>query len=791
MAYRPMKLSIPPTPDPLFIDSFGGIDYTNTKDLSRSPDGKNWRLDEQMTPEKRMGYKRIFPHSLGTGKVNGLFLFKRKDGSKVKLLHHGTKLYEWDDKDEYKPILVNKVLNGNFADSSNWSPFAEGFTVSANETTQTYSSMPYGAGITQSLGFNAIESHIYYACAKVKILNIADVNLSIHIFDSNSVYVTSGGVEPIDANYNMISCYGAGLDGSVDLNVINSLRYYGSNTLNIKEVVVLDLTEIFGEGNEPTKAYMDTMIGGMAWFEQSVGNPNLIHTGMADNSSKSFCMNDKLYIMDGTNYLAYDGTNVVDVSSIAYVPIITSVKTPDGASFEIDEPINLLSPFVIEAFNGTGVATTFKLFFPNTSFDELNVSPNATPIVGSVDGGVTWDKLETTHFTVNRTTGVITVATPANYPIGTSNIRFKYAVTLTGFADKIKKCRFFDVCYDRVFVSGNPDIPNYDYMSVVNDPTYFPDEGERKFGMSGNPIVGYGNQYNVQIIIKGDDEQDTTVYKRELNLSNPEIDLFVVGNIGNKIGAIASDSTQIINSRLAWLSESGIKILNSTNIADEKNVDHISKRVDKSNSNSTLGLLREDNLKDAISADFDNMYIICLNNKFYIYDYLVDEWYFWDNIPASCFLEEGGYLYFGSNVNGIIYRFKNMDDDNPHSDDGVAIDCYWKPPLLDFGLSHKTKIISKCNYTMKPSSLSSMDFSYATEQVYSDVVQTDRLDLFDFSNIDFSNFTFETNRIQKPITVQLNLRDIVLFQPCLTNKVDGESWGITNLLIDWDIQSDV
>ena len=228
---------------------------------------------------------------------------------------------------------------------------------------------------------------------------------------------------------------------------------------------------------------------------------------------------------------------------------------------------------------------------------------------------------------------------------------------------------------------------------------------------------------------------------------------FSVDVLNTKIGCIAPGSIQLINNNTVFLSTLGLKDLISTNVQDEKNIQHISESIDKSNFNSDKGLLRESNLSSAISIDFDNKYILGLNGTCYVWDYLKGAWYYWTNIPASCFMEVAGKLYFGSSSIGMVYQLKGEEDSGLYNDDGTAINAYWKTIMSAFGYNNYTKIIPKINYSIKPGARSSVTYGYVTEDDYVSSFQTDRMDLIDFGDIDFGQFTFETNREPKPIPV--------------------------------------
>jgi hypothetical protein len=90
---------MPPTPPLLRIEPFKGMNLSVTPtqvDDHQSPSMLNMNIDQRGSLNKRTGYTRVFPTSLGPGKINGMFEFRKKDGTTEFLFAHGTKLYKTD-----------------------------------------------------------------------------------------------------------------------------------------------------------------------------------------------------------------------------------------------------------------------------------------------------------------------------------------------------------------------------------------------------------------------------------------------------------------------------------------------------------------------------------------------------------------------------------------------------------------------------------------------------------------------------------------------------------------------
>ena len=90
----------PPKEPPLYrINAFKGINVSSTPtqiDENQSPNMLNMMLDERGALNKRTGYDRIFSSPIGEGKINGMFAYRKSDGTTEFLFAHGNKLYKTD-----------------------------------------------------------------------------------------------------------------------------------------------------------------------------------------------------------------------------------------------------------------------------------------------------------------------------------------------------------------------------------------------------------------------------------------------------------------------------------------------------------------------------------------------------------------------------------------------------------------------------------------------------------------------------------------------------------------------
>lgn len=491
--------------------------------------------------------------------------------------------------------------------------------------------------------------------------------------------------------------------------------------------------------------------------------PVEIYTGLANDKVDFFTMNDKCYILDGINYLVYDGTTVSTITP--YIPTLSISKEPTGGGEPLED-FNLLGAGFKDSFSTLGTETAFQLSLTNL---------DATLLTAVVDNVA---KTEVTDFTVDRVLGKVTFKVAP--PKGTNNVIITAYKTQSDFPNRIKKCRFHTIFGGsndtRVFVAGNKDMSDYVWRSGLSDPTYFPENGFYKFTET---VKGFAKQYDYLVVERTNGKHQVTYQLGPTGLAT-----FPSKPINDQVGTIATNSIQIVENNPVSLSKNGVYMLTASNVRDERNVSHISEPID-------VRLLNEPNLDKANSIDFDKKYWLALNGNVYLFDYTINEWYLYDNIHANCFIERNGYLYFGSSAEGILYRFKTEDDSLPFSDDGSAINAYWKSKHFTFGAEELRKLVEKVYFGLKPMSRTSAELYYISNKKESALIKTSRMDLLDFSNIDFNQWSFLLSSFPQESMAKIKAKKITHFQLVMKNDKIDEGLGLLSIGVKYRYQSAV
>lgn len=525
-----------------------------------------------------------------------------------------------------------------------------------------------------------------------------------------------------------------------------------------------------------TKLYMFTDSGAVQ-----------VYDGMNNGRSTAFSHGGKLYILDGANYLVAeesgDSITVSSVSQHAFVPttVIGAPATGGGTPFEA---VNMLTGKRINSMIGDGTSTVFQLDSDN---------------IDSVDS-VKIDGVETTAYTVDLAQGTVTFDTaPAVSPAGggIDNVVIEFTKNVAGYSDRISHCTIA-ASYgynndNRFFLSGNPEYQNWDWQSGLDDPTYFPDTGYTKVGADTSAIMGYIKQYDAMTIVKKSNEQDAELFLRTATFADDGTVIFPVKQGAKGVGAVSMMAFSTLRDDPLFLSNEGVFAIASSSVNQERVLQDRSFYV-----NSRL--TKEQGLENAVSVVWNGYYILCLNGHCYVadsrqrtgdstteqYSY---EWYYWTNIPAIVFLEIDGALYFGT-ADGRVCKFNtDISGVTRYNDDGEAIVARWATRYDTFGTFTRRKTLVKkgSGVMIKPYSRSSIKIYVATDKQHQRLIRTGTMDIFDFGDIDFDRFTFNTLDTPQVKPFNTKVKKFISLQLIFENDVVNEGFGVYGAEVQYTV----
>lgn len=266
---------------------------------------------------------------------------------------------------------------------------------------------------------------------------------------------------------------------------------------------------------------------------------------------------------------------------------------------------------------------------------------------------------------------------------------------------------------NRIILSGNPEHRNWDFMSAVDDPTYFPNDCWTAIGSPQTAIMGYLHYGSELAIVKEDNEQDATIYMRSANLAEEGYIYFPVQQGAESVGAISKGCFATLRDDPLFLAREGLFAIEGTDASQERNVPNRSYFVDTK--------LTKDATQESIMTAWGNYLIVCspstgrcyvadaryqnlppgTNNRHRIY-----EWYLWDNIPAISFCVWGNLLFFGT-LDGRLCQFHPDWIEKKYQDGAQYVDGatkLWKWNPYDGGYPIHAYYVTKRDH------LGSMDF---------------------------------------------------------------------------------
>ncbi|MGN1030553.1 MAG: hypothetical protein ACI4PQ_03020 [Butyricicoccaceae bacterium] len=488
----------------------------------------------------------------------------------------------------------------------------------------------------------------------------------------------------------------------------------------------------------------------------------LLYDDMNNAPSQSFCMNEKLWILDGRTYLVYDGTEVKPVRQAAFVPTTTINAPPKGGGTTL-EAVNLIGPYRINTFVGDGMSTSFHLDTNRIDADSVTCG-------------------QYTIKEVDREAGIVTFHEAPPDGNGLANVVIQFAKTSEYHSGQIDHCRWFGLFGGsndtRVFLTGNPDFPNQDWQSGLYDPSYFPDNGYTRVGSDSTAIMGYLRQYDTQIILK-EDGSDAQQYQRTFYLDENDRPAYPVRQGSEAAGVVAPRSLAVLNDLPVYLSELGVMGIFGTNVSEQRAISNISQRIQ-------ARLLQEPDPADAVSCCWRGRYYLVLGEHCYVADGRqgtdgAPEWYYWTNIPATCLLPQDDALYFGTE-DGRVCRFCEPGEAEEYRDDGQAISAVWSTPLSPFGDWSRKKTLLEFYPVLMPDGMEGTEIRYRTEKDEQSVRKI-ALQVFSFDAIDFADFSFRAQPEILSIPVHRRRRGLYLFQGIVKHEGADQPFGLLGMVI--------
>lgn len=394
-----------------------------------------------------------------------------------------------------------------------------------------------------------------------------------------------------------------------------------------------------------------------------------VYVGMNERESKSFVFNNRLYIMDGANYLVYDGLKIQNVKDEAYIPTTYINIIPAGENADIGteyEQRNILSPYFKSTFiitkykDENGTEKISKDFQLNEKFDDIK----EVKLYGQ----------NITNFSYSKNSGVVTILSdiklPENTPMldadgnplkdnegNTINYPEMYAgveitaerriydardikikktdgsfVTYTAYKDDdafytgeggaflslVEKATVVSVFDNRVFFSGFPGKPNLIFYSARNDaghndPSYIGVLNYMQDGVGDAPITAMIPIANALLVLKAHTEHESAVYYHTPTETGfdiiPKVYPYESGLAGTGcVGAAINFLDDPV-----FVSELGLEAIGQLSVRNERAREHRSSLVDSV-------LVNKKDLSNAKLCEWNGYLLVLVGDSIFMAD---------------------------------------------------------------------------------------------------------------------------------------------------------------------------
>ena len=372
----------------------------------------------------------------------------------------------------------------------------------------------------------------------------------------------------------------------------------------------------------------------LSYYEGAIKTEDALFAGMNTRKSASFIFNTRLYIVDGVNYLLYDGSKVSSVLDNAYIPTTYKNIIPSGENADAGaeyEHRNLLQPKFKHTFFGDGEN---KVFYMNEN--ELDAIAEVKVYGETLTEGE--------GYTVNLLEGKIELteapAKPADKNLPETHAGVEITAEKAYESEQITGCTLSAIFDERVFLSGNPDYPNNIYYCGRNnitgrtDPSYFPATNYVADGVGMAAITGMLAVADTLMVLKGDTQQDGSVYFHTAYATGDDLHpkdypstrgLAGIGCLGACINFLDDP---------VFISRLGVEAVGQLSVRYERAIEHRSSLIDAKLVNMEL--------KNASLVEWNGYLIALVDGKIFMADsrqrYTHDtgvmqyEWYYLEDI---------------------------------------------------------------------------------------------------------------------------------------------------------------
>lgn len=443
-----------------------------------------------------------------------------------------------------------------------------------------------------------------------------------------------------------------------------------------------------------------------------------IYTFMNNHDSVSFIFNNRLYILDGKNYLYYDGT-LHSVSDSAYIPTTYINIRPSEEDGDIGieyEQRNMLSPLFKHTFIADGTTKVYTMHEQNLD-DVVEVK-----CYGTV--------LSANSYSVDKSKGTITFTTAPKKPEDEGYPEFEAGVEITAkkavydakdvqivkadgsvttlkayhgdtssnFVSMMTSATIATLFDNRVFFSGIPGKPNLVLYCGRNstgysDPSYIGILNYFEDGVGTTPITAMLTVADTLLVLKNDTQQDGSVYYHTALETGENIlpkvypsqsGLAGVGCVGaacnflddpvfvsrlglDAIGLLSSAHYERVREHRSSMVDP--KLLNNTDLSQAKLCEYGGYLILLVNGKIFMADSRQVYLNAAGNKEYEWFYLEDIG----VYNGQTDGYKYVDHIPDSINITHSGFVEHNGEIYPVQFAHDIPEDDLPPFDNNTVV----------------------------------------------------------------------------------------------------------------------
>lgn len=471
-----------------------------------------------------------------------------------------------------------------------------------------------------------------------------------------------------------------------------------------------------------------------------------VNAGNLDTSQNvhMFGFEEKLYILNGSQYLVWDGVTLSEVAG--YRPLVAVAVAPAGGGTQLEQ-INKLSSTRRVWLAPDGSAGTFQL--PEKGLASIDY----------VQDRVSNVPIGTSGYTANLKEGTITFNSAPSK--GVNTLEVGYSVT-EDYRSEVLGMRFAELYNgaqdSRVFIYGDGSnkalYSDLDYDGQARA-DYFPDLNVIHVGDANTPLTALIRHYSRLLAFKEDSAY--SIYYDTLGLADGSVAAaFYVTPVNRDIGNCAPGQAVLVDNRPRTLDGRSVVEWKATSTSgnissDTRNGQRISQRVARS--------IREIDLTTAITF-YDKVsheyYVIGDGGKALVHNVDADAWYVYTQFAATRLVIYKDDLYYGT-AQGWLRRVSEDYAD----DEGEPIPAVWESGSMDFGEDYKRKYSAMLWVGIKPEDSGYLEVTAETDK-----------------RSDFAVYPFSSDSLEQLPTmnrIKLKAKKFTYYKLKLSNALAGKT----------------